>query len=371
MKKTVFKNFMVLFVAFAIAAVSVLAGGGEGYSVGAGNGTNAKITSIEEASQLFESFISHLSGGTARGGAASLLASETEGGESESVKYESMTLAESSSVSMNYLYGEQYGEVWETQSMNVSMIRDILIYLTEDGAFYDSVARVCNDSVTAKGDEREEQRQYISLKTKIYISKEKILMRFDEFTIIQNGIARVGVEPVYGRWVDLTKSGDSAALSLLFTILSANAMNLSILSIIDRYVTGHMEEFEKNGNEYAMPDSLSRSFWGDILSLNGLSASYLNSDFDGRFLLNLESPTRPAVTLGITDEYFQSGGELTTNTPWGEETTYQPRISLDMSEEDILTFSNINNTKISISENMAFLSFDEFAQIMEKAFSEE
>ncbi len=313
---------------------------------GAGNGTNAKVSNIEEVSDLFEALSKQMGKDNFAVNTVATTAAQKK------AKYESMTMQERSAYSVKVKANGNGLKM----SVSASAQRELDIYVTPEVTYYSSAITMYSASSASMDGEKESSHAYVSVRIGICIEDDRKLLKIDEYTMIDDGKAHMGMERVLGKWVDLADSDDEAAQILLEELMSVNDGNFETFAVIDRYITENCDDFRKTGDEYKMSDSLFSSFMRDILAVSDAS-SYLSAEPKGEFIIDLNSAARPVITIAVSDsDDYEEGSAYA---------------SASVSEEDVLEFSNINNTVVKLPDKLATISFDEFAEAMEESFEEE
>lgn len=329
-KKHMMKRCLSLLIALVlIVAAGVLSRENLGYSVGRGDGTNARIARVEELSSLLNDLFSSETIGTIAATAATDGAEET---------YTSVTCSEVSS-----LFMDTHTHIDEPESMSVSfkesMRREMTLYITETDVFYDS-----KGTLSSRVDVNSESGPIdVSFHIRLYSGVFGTMLRFDEFTVAQNGVASDPFDKILGKWISFSSSSGITGSYLEF-MNSLNEMNFRLLSLMGDYLKRAMNQnkgFTHNGGLYRMADGVYEEFANELVALAGGTGS-LNFTLDGGFEADLSDQENPRVLLLLS----------------GEQSTSH------IYETDEFIFSNINNTKIELSKDLETISYSEFEAIL-------
>lgn len=370
------------FAALAFAFVFLIAGAAVGkredVHVGAGNGTAESVAEIGDLSDLLACI--------ADADRRMVPVAAVSG----SKQYTSMTMHESTTTSIDLDFSNRLGK----SHSKVSMQRELSMYVSEDAVYYKADAKIYSYSKAEPLEEDMiESNVYTGFGIDIYLSAERVLLRFDSYAQVRDGEALTGMERVLGRWVDLSgneargaaaekllamtrhatlaesevsgSESDEAAQMLMEGLLSITSYNFDVLSVFGKYIEDR-DCFQQEGDLYTLQKESFLAMTAELLSANGTDGSYLSEDCDGGMSVDLSSPKAPSILFRIGEEYTQKEDETTLG---GFTVSYQPYVRLAYSEEDRIGFENINNTAISLPA-LSTMPFNEFAQNMEKIFQE-
>ncbi len=320
------KNCVVLAIVVVLIVVTAvfMAKPNENYA-GAGKGTNAKITSMDE----FADFMHDLSSDLHPRGTYSASAYAAENGEEErEKKYTSYTVRERTRSTASYSDSSSS----DSYKIKMSLQRDLTIYVTENATFYDSWGILSSRS-KLKSDTNRVDFQFHVL---IYTDAENVFMNFKRYNISASSSSEgetdedekttpINFDCVLNRWINFSDDSQSGAGIVASEMTSINNENLEIFALIGNYTEHYKDDFIQSGKTYEMSEATFKSFASGLLSIAGVSSSFgEDEDFSGSFELDLGSPTRPEITLTYKYEYKQA----------------------EAAEVDEFAFENINNTVI-------------------------
>lgn len=335
-KKHLTKRCLSLLIALIlIVAAGVLSQENLGFSVGRGNETNAKIARVEDLSFLLNDLFSSEKIGTIAATAA------TDGAEEA---YTSVTCSEVSSLFMDMHSYRHFKE---------SMRREMTFYITETDVFYDSKGTL-SSRVDVNGNSVPID---VSFHIRLYSGLFGTMLRFDEFTMAQNGVALDPFDKILGKWISFS-SPSGITGSFLESMNSLNEMNFQLLSLMGDYLKQAMnndKSFTQNGGVYRMADNIYGQFANELVSLAGGTGG-LKFALDGGFEADLSDQENPRVLLLLSGE-----GEKNPSQEGSSSQIYSSHIY----ETDEFIFSNINNTKIELSKDLEMISYSEFEAILE------
>lgn len=338
-KKILMKRCLSLLAALVLViAAGALSWEKAGYSAGRGNGTNAKITRVEELSSLLDDLFS-----SGKGGVAAMSALD-----GEETAYTSVTFSEVSAVYMDADIYIGSGEQSVSTYQKMSMQREMTAYITETDILYDSKGTISAKTISGGTSTYTDASFHIRL----YAGLQGTMLRFDEFTTAQNGVALDPFDKILGKWIGFSSSSEVGAQEILSSMNSLNEMNFQILETMGDFLKQVQSDgFTRNGNLYRMTEDTFDRFAGKLVSLvGGNSLGGLPFDFDGGFEADLSDRENPRVLLSLGDELNFS---------------QEPsRANVAVYETDEFIFSNINNTEIELSKELDAISFAEFAEIM-------
>ncbi len=325
-------------------------------SAGAGGGSNAEIASLNSMGNMLEDFSPRLSGYD-----YNQLRYDTDG-ESEDEeqqkrkKYKSVTMYERTSVYANVTIDKGHREDFSTTTIQ----REMYIYITENATFYKSICTIASDAaVMGKNDEGEEKlkKSYsnTAIDMELYISKDRFLLRFNKLKTSVNGKSITGCDRIIGKWGDFSDD-TSVGRAVVSALGAANNNNFRVLNIMGNYISSYIDDgFSKDGDSYVMKKDTFKSFASRLLSINGVSSSYLDDGFSGEFALDLGNAERPTISLEFRNEYEH------------ERTDFNDQdIESSVSEFDVFEFYNINNTVISVPNDISTISAEKFDAIMQE-----
>lgn len=376
MGKTLIKRIVWSAVCLVVIVVAVLIGVDyNAVTAGRGNGTNARMTTVDDVSEMLESFSGQLTdfgyGGSERDSANALPSGE----KAKRNKYSSVTMFERSSVRVS---SESQSSITELNRFSKStMQRELSVYIVPGITYYHVVATMASDSmyyVVAKDDDGnvikgpggdptyEEKKAYsdTDLDMELYISESRFLLRFNRLKVAINGKNWTGVERILGKWGDFTDDTD-AGRDFISVIGSVNKSNFRVLGLMGAGISEYKGDgFIKRGDTYIMKDGTFKDFAGSLLSVNGLSSGALGEGFKGGFEVDLGDAQAPIVSLLLKNDYEKSSSN---DTSYGSSSVWY---YANMTEDDVFTFTNINNTAVSLPRNLSTVSAEEFSSIMEE-----
>lgn len=340
----------VLGVVLAVTVVA-LPSGDDGNYAGPGNGTNAKVSSLGEFSSLIEEFErSPMANFSAR-----TLASPN-GEESADASHKSATMHETT-VSVTSMDAGSSGSSFSR------ITREMTVYLTDDAAFYSSDFQMKSTSSSPKKEEKDgvtetktvEHDRYLSMHMMLYVDAERVLLRFDRLLAIADGVTFSGEGKLCGRWAEFSATDENEYRAVYSAMTSLNLFNYKVLSQFGQMISEHEEDFDRNGDHYILNKDAAEKLFGDVSGIpSGSKASS-----DGSFEVDLTDAAEPQIKLGLSASMSgRSANDV--------------YVSASASEEDIFTFCNIDNTRISMPSSLNTMplsdfvdAMDEFAKVME------
>lgn len=287
--------------------------------VGGGDGVNIEITNLDDLTDVLQ-YVSGRKGSgsiplSANGGDTFALqtVSETSEEPEPTEGYTSVTWQEDTSLSSRTYYRRAsysdfngsftYEIVGYTE---VHMTRRLICYMTEDASYYISRGEMSLEYKNYK-DSDQSTEEFASFDMQIYISDEKVLFKFKEFTT--SGLS-VNKKAIGDRWVELPPD---MAESLLQSIDSTNRDYLSMAGEFLRD-----QQFDRDGDRYSC-------------------TSRLYEDDDTKLTIDLRTPDSPYLEWTIDGSADQG----------------------NMLLYDTICFSNIDNTVIDANMENVLVIQDE------------
>lgn len=338
MKQGYIRSIAALVVGGALTAAMLLLPADSGMSyAGAGDGEDASVETLAEFSGLLGTFASMPSPVSSAG---ALALSE------EVPVHKSATMHESSIVYSEREAGENYAFTRVT--------RELTAYLTEDASFYISDVQLRSESVVEQSGENGsketvEHDRFLSMKMLVYSDEDRVLIRFDRLQAMADGIVFSGENKLLGRWAEFTEDDNEEVGAIYSAMRSIDLFNYDILALFGRTIRDYEEEFESNGDYYILGDEASEQLFGKITGI----PSGGDAESDGSFEVDLTDRTAPQVKLGLSASLTVSSG------------SYAGSYSASASEEDHFTFTNIDNTRISMPSSMDTMPLKDFVTVME------
>ncbi len=332
----------------------------DGVSAGAGSGVNEKIETIDEISELLNSFEDQLTGFHApvdKGGILSVscgrLGVESEqdaGKQEEKTVYKSVTVSEASSWNVSY-YSTSYGMEGNSsyESAKVKVKREMNVYISGDAVYYVSDFTAMSDYAFSKSGEdahNDAHNIYSSMLMKIYLSNDIALLRFDRFQAVSDGEAVTGTEKMLGKWINMSAGEDADVQEAIGELFSVNEENFKVLALMGKYINKREGAFEKKNSVYTMRESTFQSFLSELLTVMGVGGTP-DGNADGSFSVDLYDAEKPEIYFDLSNSYAGGKGSC--------------------SETDDFVFSNINNTVIGMPDIKNAITPAEFIEIIEEA----
>lgn len=364
MKKQIIKHGIVLAVALVLLiTASVLTLGTGKVSAGAGNGTDAKIMSIEDMSQLLQSFSARVPGEKEEPVAkTSVRLSDTE-----SSAYTSVTMEEISTWELEFSESveDRYGDR-KMDSHSVKMDRTLKVYMTENVSYYVSDFDFVQSSKSEDGETKLSQNEYSSCKIEVYLAEDAAMIRMDRCSAETNGVLSKNINKFTGKWIDLM-SAEEIGLSAdeaVEMMTAINAANYNILSLMGDFISEREGFTSSDDTVFTMKKDTFDAFLRALLILMGEKS--LIGDTEGEFVVDLHQANVPKVYFDLYNSYSDSKRSEFVQTPGGSG-YYTPsqNVSLKFNEKDDFTFYNINNTVIGDPPH-ADLTVKELFEIMEE-----
>ena len=329
-KNNVVKKVICFAVCIVLLIIALVFSGGTGeVTAGKGRGTDAKITSLEQFSNMF----SKLSQTSA------VAAAE---GEREK-EYTSFTMHETSSVTIS-VNSTSRGIDYSSSHYKTVMHRTLDYFYTEDTVYYCADMIFATTSKTEKNsEETKTDKRSVSLNMKLYLGEDYALLKFDRFLSSVTDGDSICTDNIIGKWFKF-EQGDSVVNSLI----SVNDYNNRFLNLLSGYLESYYEKgFEKSGEIYTLSNSAFKSFVKAALSIYGASSSGSDDDIDGELIVDIEDATKPQVSFGLKEE----------NQVSNRENGYS--FEMNAKENDVLEFMNINNTIVKIPKNINTYSVED------------
>lgn len=330
-------------IAFVACAVLIIAAIVLGYGktevyVGRGNGTDAKVTTIDELDDVFDS-IAYLESGF--GGASASTYADGQQEEQSPAYHTSVTVTETSEIYYNQkvsmdnpLTGKYYSE--NTSSAN----RKLTLYLTPDANYYVSEGEIVSSTYVSSSGEDEEDterrtRTYLNFKINIYISTEKVMLKIDRLSYTTSGDTESDESEFeffdvfnrhLGTWIDC-----SSVPEVMLAFIQLNSQNADTLTeigdLIKENTQGEQSGFIKEGDIYTLDEEIIKEFFG---------ASTVGDEFfDGSFIIDLSAAERPSLNYDVKVDVKDE--ENTGNASYAY-------------LSDGIIFENIDNTRVSLGE---------------------
>ncbi len=315
-----------------------------------GNGKNARVSSLDDMSEMLSSFSESLSGFDYSHQSSSLKTKDKD--DTSAQKYTSVTIHEQTSSYASVVQGDMFSTVTIQRSMDIG--------ITASGTYYHVMVTVSSDSRVNdynKETESNELKKHYSdtdIDMELYMSENRFLLRFNKFSSASDGKNSMGVERVLGRWGDFSDDSD-VGRKVVSSLGSVNSKNFRVLKVMGNYIGKHDEDiFVKRGNVYGLESASSKTFAKELFRIVGSGS--LAEQFDCGFDVDLSNDTTPLVTLMLDSDYsdwIKSGN--------GGATQY---VSARVYEKDIFEFTNINNTVIDMPSSFSALTAEEFNEYM-------
>lgn len=318
-----------------------------------GSGRNARMSSLEDMSEMLSSFSEPLSGFGYSKKSATLNAKD---GEASTAKYTSVTIHEQTSSYASVVNGELYATATIQRSMDIG--------ITSRGTYYHIVATLSTDSQVreyneeTKEDELKKHYSDLDLDMEIYMSEDRFLLRFNRFSSATDGKNLMGIERVLGQWADFSDDSD-VGKAVVSSLGSVNNKNFRIFGIMGDYIGRRDEDiFGKRGNVYSLKNEPSKAFASALMNVVG--SGTLDEDFNCVFDVDLSDAASPLVTLMLDSDYSD---RIEVPDESGRGTTKRD-VSARIYEKDVFEFTNINNTVIDIPSSISTLTAKEFDDYM-------
>lgn len=315
--------------------------------VGSGSSSNAEINSMKQMGEMMDAFTAKLGGYDMSYWSDDAVASDA--------KYKSFTVKEISSTYYNIKRNDG-------TFSNATYQRFMTVGITNDAMFYHSEYTVSSDMKSSGNSESDgssgstEGKAYVdaAVDCDVYVSSERMLIRFNNITFARNGKNLYGFERVVGQWGDFSEDR-ALGLNFIYSFCSSG-LDYKIMSLIGSYVSRYQAvEFRTKGSTHSMKRDMFKVFSAQLMSTVCGSAEYLSDGFTGGMEIDLGSSTSPIITLDFKNSYVSDSSIFDSN-----------RASVEMSETDVLEFSNINNTVIKGYDDVSTISAEKFSEIMEE-----
>lgn len=305
------KTLSTLVCALLIAVSVFISVDTEKVTFGAGNGVNKKIESVEEVSNLLQSFLEKDYG-------AKLTSNDDKNDETSKEKYTSATIEFTTKAGVDANYNiEGYGRIVQ----HVTMDRKMTCYFTENSAYYKTEAFIKSSS----GEGDKEVTQMIKLNGEVFFC-DVTYIRINEF--VTSSIDNMpDMSQTYGKWFELSREYTNQ-------LMDVNKMNYAIMAMIGEYVEDK-DKFNKSGSVYNLKEQYFKELFGDMSSTLGAN---INAYKNGLFKLDLTEKTKPKISL-----YYK---ETNSNIMIAE--------YLDMK------ISNVNNTIAEFPKDVTIYSQEDF-----------
>lgn len=251
-------------------------------SVGLGGGVNMEITTLEDLTDVLQYVSDRKDAGSALSADShNTLALQTVSETSEEPEepeteegYTSITWQEDTSM-VSRTYHRRYdlsnfgNIVTETVGYTeVHLTRRLICYMTGEASYYISRGEMTMEYKNYK-DADQNTEEFVSFDMQIYISGEKVLFKFKEFTT--SGLS-VNKKAMGDRWVELP----SDMAESLFQ--SMDSLNRDYLSMMGDYLRD--KQFNRDGERYFCTDGL-------------------YEDEDTKLTVDLRTPDSPCLELSI------------------------------------------------------------------------
>lgn len=318
-----------------------------------GSGKNARMTSLDDMSDMLTSFSGQLSGFDYSKQSASLKAKE---GDTSAAKYTSVTIHEQTSGYAKSRYGEQFSTTTIQRSMDIGITSKETYYHVVATMSYD--ARMKEYDKETNSTEMKNHYSDIEIDLEMYMSENRFLLRFNKFSSATDGKNLMGMERVLGQWADFTDDTD-VGRKVISSLGSINNKNFRVFGIMGDYIGRRDEDiFGKRGNVYSLKGDATKSFATAIMRAVGSGS--LATDFECGFDVDLSDDTNPLVTLLLDSDYSD---RVEGPSEYGSGTTMYD-ISARVYEKDVFEFTNINNTVIDIPSSISTLTAEQFDDYM-------
>ena len=333
------KQFVAPIIALAlvITALFLPLSSSNAISAGPGDGTDAEIETLEEATEVLDSVL-YLSRSLARSSRSSL---------------------EHDSVTLYFERDTHIGISYDSTGRDMSMKSSNTYYIDEDQVYI-----ICDGIITTSSQQKSStyydnssNASYVRVKAEIYYSKSETLMKINDFEVIttNSSVFTPAVKNVMlNKWIDL-KSGGSSIMSMFNQVMD---MNTEFLELLRDYASHYdSDEFFKNNNSvYTLKSDASDKFFDDVLKM-AVGSIPFDVEVDGDFVVDLSDSTSPRIELEVdydfpdsftkTERVESSSGNYYDYIYGGtyEEVTYD--ISANGNYEKLVyEFANIDNTEI-------------------------
>lgn len=327
MKGEKMKNYLATFLCLILLITSIIflpTTSNSEVMFGAGAEENEKITNLEDMVD-FLAFLSNendqkvLSANTGINYAPSLEENEDDG---EDIKqYNSGTIDQTAYIKSFTAYGTENYSVRSTQTIN----RTLSIYLSEEASYYHSKASMdYQDSRVDYNNQTNSYNKslYIVWDMEIYIAEDMFLVKFNSF---------YGYDKEEDSYFSASKDSIGKWIRLPDTYIDfddLDSFNRESLSLIGDCILGYIEDgFVKKGNVYTLKEKYA---------------------IDEDITIDLNTSENP--TIELNQNY-----ESSINSPDGRTFSSQ---TLDSNYS--FEFKNINNTIVSISDDVEIYDFDDF-----------
>lgn len=353
-KKQIIVNAVISVLCVAIIIATALIGFLKNEVIaGAGNGTSARIETIEETEKMLSSFQNRLTDYTLEETTPINIGAKTVSvAKKDEQEYTSLTVNVDSSGSMNYESSSSLSMTnntsWNTVKQSMSFDRQMTAYFTEKASYYISdfkiYSKVYATSGTNSDSEENETKMHISMRMHAYLEKDFALIKIDRMEYVVDGETEMNPANVLGKWVYFSDDDEDEYREIVYSLTSVNSSNFEVLAVMSDYIK-NTSYFKKDRQTYNLRDEYIESFTNDVMSAQfNSSAIKFNPETDsGSFSLDLSDRKEPLVKFGTSSQLNQPSKRV--DSMFGS--YWQPEIVYKASASDIMRFGNINNTVIT------------------------
>lgn len=341
-KKLCIKRIVCLSVCLVLIVVACVIGYDfNAITAGEGNGTNAKISSMNEMGAMMSSFSKPLSE----------FDFSTDGKSDNDngtvAKYSSVTFDEDTAVYVNSKTSYMNDVTFSTQTLQ----RYMRVCITPNATYYHSCYTLSSDAQyqIEEDGKKETKKSYsdITMDIEILSTEHRVLLRINKARIARDGKSLFVFERVIGQWGDFTED-TALGRKIVSSIGDTNDFNFRVLSLMGSYINNYGEGgfSNKGGSVYSMKDDTFKAFASKI-------SSYLK-DYSGGLEVDLSDSTEPSVSLKLVNDYEDEK----TIDRYTRRTEYQYR------EYDSFRFSAINNTIVKGYDDISAISAERFNELI-------
>lgn len=322
-----------------LVTLSVLNTGRKAVMAGAGSGIDEQINTVQEMSDMIESF-SGMFGGvnfSSSEGPETVKRSFADDNVAKQ-KYQSATMNEISSVHANS--SMRVDGNYATASVNYQ--RDLTYYITDYAFYYVADCVMSVNAMSSISGQTQSTSASISMNMELYYDTSIALIRFNRLSVSTKGVNTTGVEKIIGKWIEFGVEDADVVDDL---IGSVNDANINFLKMLDDSIDNYKETgFVKTGNIYTLTDEAFKAFAKRVLSLYQIDVDLGEDglDLSGSMTVDLTNNKNPKVRFELREKFGSSSSNTTS-----------------ASEYDVIEFRNINNTVIRLPDNIQTYSVQE------------
>ncbi len=318
---------------------------------GAGNGIDEKVTTLKQTADVVEFVAERLSQMGSGQQPYSIVNSD------EIPVYTSATWYDETAYTMVHSYRTEIdapggeddqrsdGRTWER------LERRMTVYLTETASYY-----ISEGTLSVWQDNYSEGETYsVDFKMHLYISAERKLLKYEKLDVASSSTGATAddfrkLKTFEDVWIDFTEDR-----FVVQEAIEVSQSNNRVLSVMGDYFRESKENFDKSGEIYTLQAQHLDSFMNAYLDQRETLEHY-----EGGFTVDLSNTTRPAFTLDLdVNDFYEWERSL-----GGYK--YSSSGHVDQQGYEIFAFANINNTVISIPDDIKTIPVQEVNDMFEE-----